>query len=368
MSRRRLWTLVRREVRATFRDPFTVSILIAVPLVALLAFSSVISTEVHNLGLAVLDADQSPESRRLVADIAASGWFTPRAVASQAEIDRSLRGGDVGVALVIPPDFSRELREGQTSPEVQILYDGAETVLAANAEGALRALVASSGARLAEQPAARGGVALTTGVLYNPRLDGTPFMVAGVFGFVLSFLTTLITAVTIVNERRAGTFDQLQVTPATSLEILLGKLIPLGGIFAVDVALMMLVAGFVFGVWPAGSALFFLVVSAFYVLVSLSLGLIFSATAATPAEAVQRTVLFSVPLVQLSGFAFPTRNMPRVLQWFAELFPATHYIRVSRGIYLRGEGPITLLPELLLLALFAVALMVLARRALESRS
>ena len=368
MSRRRLWTLVRREIRATFRDPFTVSILIAVPLVALLTFSFVISTEVHGLRLAILDADHSPESRRLVADIVASGWFVPEPVSTQAEIDRGLRGGDLGAAIVIPPDFARDLREGRTPPEVQMLYDGAETVLAANAEGALRALVTSSGARLAEEPAAGGGVALTTGVLYNPRLDGTPFMVAGVFGFVLSFLTTLITAVTIVNERRSGTFDQLQVTPATSLEILLGKLIPLGGIFAIDIALMMLVAGFVFGVWPAGSAVFFLVVSAFYVLVSLSLGLIFSATAATPAEAVQRTVLFSVPLVQLSGFAFPTRNMPMVLQWFAELFPATHYIRVSRGIYLRGEGPITLLPELLILTLFAVGLMVLARRALESRS
>jgi ABC-2 type transport system permease protein len=368
MSARRLWTLVRREVRATFRDPFTVLILVAVPLVALLAFSSVISTEVHGLRLAVLDADRSPESRRLVADIAASDWFVPCAVATLAEINRGLRGGDIGAALVIPPDFARDLREGRTPPEVQILYDGAEPVLAANAEGALRALVASTGARLAERPVAGGGVGLTTGVLYNPRLDGTPFMVAGVFGFVLSFLTTLITAVTIVNERLSGTFDQLQVTPATSLEILLGKLIPLGGIFAVDVALMMLVAGFVFGVWPAGSAFFFLAVSAFYVLVSLSLGLIFSATAATPAEAVQRTVLFSVPLVQLSGFAFPTRNMPIVLQWVAELFPATHYIRVSRGIYLRGEGPMSLLPELLLLGLFAAGLMVLARRALESRS
>src|SRR5262249_51462168 len=165
-----------------------------------------------------------------------------------------------------------------------------------------------------------------------------------------------------------GRWGERRGAAATSLEILLGKLIRLGGIFAVDVALMMLVAGFVFGVWPAGSAVFFLLVSAFYVLVSLSLGLIFSATATTPAEAVQRTVLFSVPLVQLSGFAFPTRNMPRGLQWVAELFPATHYIRVSRGIYLRGEGPITLLPELLILTLFAVALMVLARRALESRS
>jgi ABC-2 type transport system permease protein len=108
-------------------------------------------------------------------------------------------------------------------------------------------------------------------------------------------------------------------------------------------------------------------VSSFYLLVSLSLGLIFSATSSTPAEAVQRTVLFSVPLVQLSGFSFPIGNMPAVLRWLSMLFPATHYIRVSRGIYLRGEGPLTLLPELLILGLFAAGLVVLALRTLEAR-
>jgi len=193
-------------------------------------------------------------------------------------------------------------------------------------------------------------------------------MVAGTFGFVLSFLTTLITAVTIVNERLAGTFDQLQVTPATSLEILLGKVLPLGAIFAFDVVLMMLVAGFGLGVWPAGSAAFFVAVSTFYVLISLALGLIFSATSSTAAEAVQKTVLFSIPLIQLSGFAFPVRNMPMPVQWFTELFPATHYIRVSRGIYLRGEGPLDLALELTLLTLFGIGLFVLARRTLETRA
>jgi ABC-2 type transport system permease protein len=174
--------------------------------------------------------------------------------------------------------------------------------------------------------------------------------------------------VAIVNERLSGTFDQLQVTPATSLEILLGKVLPLGGIFAVDVVLMMVVAGFVFGVWPAGNALFFIAVSIFYVLISLALGLIFSATSSTAAEAVEKTVLFSIPLIQLSGFAFPIRNMPVVVQWFAELFPATHYIRVSRGIYLRGEGPGELFPELVLLGIFGIALLLLARRTLETRA
>jgi ABC-2 type transport system permease protein len=109
-------------------------------------------------------------------------------------------------------------------------------------------------------------------------------------------------------------------------------------------------------------------VSAFYVLTSLALGLIISATSATTAEAVQKTVLFSIPLVQLSGFAFPTRNMPTVVRWLAEVFPATHYIRVSRGIYLRGEGPLSLAPELCLLVLFAGVLIALALRTIGART
>jgi len=193
-------------------------------------------------------------------------------------------------------------------------------------------------------------------------------MVAGTFGFVLTFLTTLITAVSIVNERLQGTFEQLQVTPATSLEIFLGKVLPLGGVFALDVVLMVLAAGLLMGVWPNGSAVFFVGVSSFYVLTSLALGLIISATSATAAEAVQKTVLTSIPLVQLSGFAFPIRNMPLPVQWFAELFPATHYIRVSRAIYLRGAGPFDLLPELAMLLVFGALLVAFALRSIEVRS
>ncbi len=214
----------------------------------------------------------------------------------------------------------------------------------------------------------QAGVDVVARALFNPTLDGTRFMVSGTFGFVLSFLTTLITAVSIVNERLTGTFDQLQVTPATSLEIFLGKILPLGAVFAFDVVLMAVVAGVFLGVWPQGSMLFFLVVSAFYVLVSLAVGLLISATSATAAEAVQKTVVFSIPLVQLSGFAFPIRNMPAFFRWLTELFPATHYIRLSRAIYLRAQGPLTLLPEIGFLLLFGVAVIVVALRSLETRA
>jgi ABC-2 type transport system permease protein len=379
MSWRRLRTLMRREVQATFRDPFTMAVLIMVPLAALLAFGFVLSTEVRHLPLGVLDAAGSPRSRRLLADLTATETFDARTFATREAMQRALVAGDISAGLLIPPDFDRgwDGRPGDRPPAVQVLYDGGETVLAGNAEGFLRSLIgASAAAEVREERTRAGtsprapvkGIGLVTRALFNPRLDGKPFMVSGTFGFVLSFLTVLITAVSIVNERLTGTFEQLQVTPATAAEILLGKILPLGAVFAGDVVLMMLVAGFVLHVWPAGSMLFFFLVSSFYVLVSLGLGLIISATSATAAEAVQKSVLFSIPLVQLSGFIFPVRNMPRPVQWITEVFPATHYIRITRAIYMRGEGPLSLLPELALLVLFAVLLLLYAMRSIEARA
>jgi ABC-2 type transport system permease protein len=388
MNWRRLRTLMRREVLATFRDPFTVTILITVPIVALLLFGYVLSTEVQGLSLGVLDANRTSASRRLVSELKAKGTFDTRSYTTRDEIEQALVSGSIGAAIVIPPDFDRDLRaaaSGRELPQLQLIYDGGEAVLAGNAEGFLRGLINHTVADLAAdaaphvagaRPAAvappmapprQSGIGIVTRSVFNPKLDGTPFMVAGTFGFVLSFLTVLITAVSIVSEKLTGTFEQLQVTPATSVEILLGKILPLGAIFAFDVVLMVVIAGFVLHVWPVGSSIFFVTVSSFYVLVSLALGLIISATSATAAEAVQKSVLFSIPLVQLSGFAFPIRSMPLVVQWFAEVFPATHYIRVSRAIYMRGEGPLPLLPELALLALFGVVLMVYALRSIEAR-
>ena len=365
-----------REARASLRDPFTVTILITVPLAALLSFGFVLSTEVKHMALGVLDASNTELSRRIVSDLAANATFAPRRYGARAALDHAIVDGEISVAIVIPPDFDRQWQRSLSSgglPEIQVIYDGAEAVLAGNAEAFLRATLAASVAQAAAQagPAPRAashhGIQVLTRGVFNPKLDGRPFMVSGTFGFVLSFLTVLITAVSIVNERLTGTFEQLRVTPATAIEILLGKLLPFGAVFALDVVLMVLVAGFVLGVWPVGSLLFFIAVSAFYVLVSLALGLIISATSQTAGEAVQKSVVFSIPLVQLSGFAFSLRNMPWPVQWLAEVFPATHYIRVARAIYLRGEGPVALAPELGLLLLFGALLIFIALRSIEAR-
>lgn len=377
MSLRRLGVLMLREARATLRDPFTLAILVLVPLGALLLFSSVMSTEVRGITLGVVDASDSPLSRRLLADLQAPGTFHLRSYPDRASLDGALIGGQIAVAVVLPTDLERDRRR-RRRPQIQVLYDGTEVVLAGNSEASLTALMTATaldqlGAQASIAPVGGAGgppsksIAVVPHVLFNPRLDGVPFMVSGTFGFVMSFLTTLIVAVSIVNERAAGTFEQLQVTPATSLEILLGKVLPLGGVFAVDVLLMMLLAGFLFGVWPAGSAIFFLVVSIFYQLFSLSLGVIISATSATAAEAVSKTVLLSNPLILLSGFSMPIQNMPAVFRWLAEVVPATHYIRISRAIYLRGAGPGQVFWELVIVALMGVALVLLAGRAIGRR-
>lgn len=381
MSARRLWVLVRREVLATLRDPFTLTILVLVPLMALLLFGKILSTTVSGLDLGVIDGSRTAASRRVVAELAAQGSFTPRELENRAELDRAMLAGEIGAAIIIPPEFERRLKSferGGAPPEIRVVYDGGEVVLAGNTEAFLSSIATATGiglraadgagvAGVSGTPARSAGVVVRSTALFNPSLDGTPYMVSGTFGFVLSFATTLIIAVSIVNERFAGTFEQLQVTPATSVEILLGKILPLGAVFSADVVLMMLLAGFLLGVWPAGSALFFILISTFYLLVSLSLGVIFSATSKTAAEAVSKTVLASQPLILLSGFAVPTRNMPLPFQIISELIPATHYIRVSRAIYLRGEGPIVLLPEIAIIVAMGIGLATVALRAIGKR-
>lgn len=373
---RRLRTLMLREVRATLRDPFTLFVMITVPLGSLMAFGSIVSTEVHHIRLGILDGSSSELSRRLVAELTTNDTFDPVVFRSRFEVEEAMVGGDVGAAVIIPADFERaRLRGagGDEAAQIQVFYDGAEPVLAGNAEASLRgiveaALVAAVPPGIPPAAVRTTGIQATVRPVFNPTLDGRPYMVAGTFGFVLTFLTTLITAISIVNERLTGTYDQLQLTPATPLEILLGKMVPLGAVFSFDLLLMMLAAGFFLGTWPEGSALLFWLVATFYVGTSLSLGLVFSATSATAAEAVQKTVLSSIPLIQLSGFIYPVRSMPTVVGWFSQLIPATHFIEVSRAIYLRGEGIADLWSEILIIVVMGVALMALALRTLESRS
>src|SRR5205814_1339379 len=168
--------------------PVTMPVLVTGPLVALVFCGFVLATDVKHLALGVHDASATAASRRLIADLAASGTFDPRPYATRAALEHALVAGTISAALVIPPNFDRDL-QGREAPQVQVIYDGGEAPLAGNAEAFIRSLLARSGASLAPPTAAPpGGVEVVTRALFNPRLEGKPFMVAGTFGFVLSFL------------------------------------------------------------------------------------------------------------------------------------------------------------------------------------
>ena len=208
-----------------------------------------------------------------------------------------------------------------------------------------------------------------TRALFNPTLDGTPFMVAGTYGFVLTFLTTLITAVSVVNERLAGTFDQLQVTPATSAEIVLGKILPLGAVFAGDVVLMLLVAGLVLGVWPLGNPIFFVLATVSYVLVSLVDGLdplrdLGDGRGGRPEDGPLQHPADLPRRLHLPG----PQHADRLPLASRRCCPATHYIRMRAPSICAARDRSQLLPELALLALFGAVLLLIAFRTVESRA
>src|SRR5262245_32294586 len=198
MNRRRLWTLVRREVQATFRDPFTVTILVSVPVGALLIFGFILATDVKHLSLGLYDGARSTASRRLVADLAANGTFDITAYASPDAIGDALGSGAISVGVVIPVDFdddARRSRPGAEPPSIQGLYDGGEAALAGNAEAFANALLQASAPAIGDQSRdprrtvvpgverAAGGIGVVARAVFNPGLEGTPFMVAGTFGF-----------------------------------------------------------------------------------------------------------------------------------------------------------------------------------------
>ncbi len=407
----RLRTLIWREFVELARDPFSILILTVLPLLLIAMLSYALTTEVRGLRMGVFDADRSEQSSRLIGAIQSTGYFRIRRLDGLSQLRTAMASGRISVAVVVPPAFSADLARGRTA-RVQVLLDGVETVLAANADGIIDATIATFEQRLrAAHPRALriatgisppggrdpaetdpvggnvlavprsadvaettasgvnlsrahgiGPIRLVQRALFNPKLRGTSFTIPGLIGFITTFLCILTTALAIVRERQAGTFEQLRVTPVTTIEIILGKILPLGLVYLVDTCLLMLLGYFLFDVAPRGSVLLLLAVTSFYLLTNLCWGLLISSVAETPDRAVQITVLVVVPQLSLSGFVFPIHSMPVWARGLVEIVPLAHYLRVIRGIYLTGSGLSDLWKELLVLCAFLVLFLVAVDR------
>jgi ABC-2 type transport system permease protein len=374
--------LIRRERIELLRDPISLVIIFSLPLLTLVLFTFALATEVTDMPLAICDEARSPRTRELVQAVESTGYFALERVASLDGIGARIANGELAGVLVIPPDIEKRFAQGQIA-EVQLVLDGAQSISAANAEAILSACVASFEPRVELHRAAvlattsaptllpagrneaeRGRVRVERRTFANPRLDSEHFMVPGLLGYIFTFLTIVISSLAIVRERVMGTFEHLLVTPASASEILTAKLVVLGTALLVNLGLVMLLGGVCFGVWPRGSLALLLGTTALYLGVTLSIGLLISSRSKTPEEAIQMALVASSPLLNISGLVFPVSAMPRGFQIVANVLPVSHYLRLTRVIYLMGGDLRDVAGDVLVVTAYFVGLLWLVTRVL----
>jgi ABC-2 type transport system permease protein len=327
------------------------------PLMMLLLFGLVLSNKPANVPWAVLDRSQSPLSRRLVQEVYATGYFlSPRSVSSYGDARALLRTEEVLAVLVVPDDLVTAATRGRA--RVQLLLDGSDPLSAARVGGYIGQVAAATDTgRHVGAPAAPSGVAVRQRFWFNPTLSDRNFFLGALAGLLLTNICLSATALGLVGERESGTFEQMLALPTTSIEIVLGKLVPY---VVVCYGLMLIgtgASGLVFGVWPAGSMLSLIIVTLPFVLSSLAIGVFVSALAKTSAQAIFIAVFFILPSFVLSGSMFPYQLMPAGVREIGALFPLRWYQIALRRIIERGAGlSDVLVPMLALVGLYAVLL------------
>lgn len=372
----RLRTLLWREFVELRRDRFTLSILVLIPVFQIVLLAYAITTDFDHLPLCVLDRAHTRESRQLLSDITATGYFIVTPLRNLDAVSSLFGREHCRAALLIPTDFS-ELIANRKEVRLGLLLDASDTTLATSTEGFLTAMARAfySHTRLERtplternlRPEAVGTVTTRRRVLFNPTLSGTAYTIPGLLGVICLFLTVLITALALVREREAGTLEQLLVTPVTSLEVVLGKILPFGVVAMGAVVFSVLLGWVVFGVAPAGSVLLLLAVTPIFLLIGLSLGLLISSVAHSSVDALERSILTMVPQMMLSDFLFPLSLMALPFRVIGEALPLTHYLRITRGVYLKGQGLAELWPEVATLCVFLVIIVTGASRTIKKQ-
>lgn len=372
----RLRTLLWREFVELRRDRFTLIILILIPLFQITLLAYAITTDFDRLPLCTLDRAHTRESRQLLSDITATGYFTLVPVRDLDAIPSLFGRERCRAALLIPADFSELITNGK-EVRLGLLLDASDTTLATSTEGFLTAIARTfyTHTRLERtplternlRPTTTGVVTTKRRVLFNPTLSGTHYTIPALLGMIALFLTVLITALALVREREAGTLEQLLVTPVTPTEVVLGKILPFGVVAMGAIVLSIILGWVVFDVVPAGSVVLLLAVTPIFLLIGLSMGLLISSLAHSSVDALERSILIMVPQLMLSDFLFPLSLMLLPFRVIGELLPITHYLRFTRGIYLKGQGIDELWPEVVILCVFLFLLITAASRTIKKQ-
>ncbi len=364
----RFWAIVVKEFIQMRRDRVTFAIMIGIPLVQLILFGFAINSDPKHLPTAVLLADQGPQGRTLLYAIRNSGYFDfVRQVTTEAQGRDALSRGEVQFVVNIPEGFTRDLLRGDR-PAILVEADATDPAAASNAIGALRVLLNTALQNDLKGPLAflagtSGPIDLRVHALYNPEGVTQYNIVPGLMGVVLTMTMVIVTGLAITRERERGTMENLLSMPTRPFEVLIGKIVPYILVGYIQAGLILTAAKVIFAVPMVGNLGLLLVVSLVFIVANLAMGITFSTIGRNQLQATQMAFFYFLPTMLLSGFMFPFRGMPRWAQAIGEILPLTHFLRIIRGILLKGNGLADIAPQLWQIALFAaVALAIGVKR------
>jgi ABC-2 type transport system permease protein len=359
MNWSRFLAILIKEFRQLRRDRLTFAMMIGVPILQLVLFGFAINTDPKRLPMAIVVADESEFSRSLVAGLENSSYFRvthrPR---SEAEGNRLLAEGSVQFLLVVPPYFSRQLLRGER-PAVLLAADATDPAASGNALAALNAIRRQvlardlTGPLLARQPV-DAPFEIRVQRRYNPEGISRYNIVPGLIGVILTMTMVMMTSLAMTRERERGTMENLLATPVRPLEVMVGKIVPYILIGYVQVTVILLAARLLFDVPMFGSLALLSAALVVFMAANLAVGFTFSTIAQNQLQAMQLTFFFFLPSILLSGFMFPFRGMPEWAQAIGEALPLTHFLRIVRGIMLKGNGVAEIVPEVWPIAAFMV--------------
>ena len=361
----RAYAIARKELVQMRRDRLTFGMIVGIPIAQVLLFGFAINTDPKALPTAVVDYDRTQLTRSIVSMLANTGYFSlVAAPRDTAAADAMLARGEVQFAVVFPAGFSRQLLRGER-PTALVAADATDPAATGNALAALSqagtlALAHDLTGPLAHLMPDAPPFALDVQRRYNPEGVTQYNIVPGLLAVILQMTMVMMTAFAITRERERGTYEGLLATPVLPLEVMAGKIAPYIVVGLVQAAIILLAARYLFDVPMIGSLALLAAAMMLYIASLLSLGYAISTMAANQLQAMQMTFFFFLPTMLLSGFMFPFRGMPAWAQWLGELFPATHFLRIVRGILLKGNGAPDVLPHAWPIALFMAGVMAVA--------
>ena len=346
----RFWAVLTKEFVQMRRDRLTFAMMIGVPILQLVLFGFAINADPKALPTAVLAADNSVYSRTLVRALENSGYFrVVREIGSERDAERALALGTVQFVITVPENFARKLERGER-PVLLVEADATDPAATSNALAALNAINQSALSRdlhgvLRNLQTTPPAFELRVQRRYNPEGITQYNIVPGLIGVVLTMTMVMMTSLAVTREYERGTMENLLATPLRPIEVMVGKIIPYIIVGYVQVTVILVVAKWLFEVPMVGSLVLLSAALVLFIAANLAIGYTFSTLAKSQMQAMQMTFFFFLPSMLLSGFMFPFRGMPQWAQWLGEILPLTHFLRVVRGILLKGNGAMQILPD-----------------------